>query len=147
MYFKKVLEKKDPKQIRAVLSDLIKELTERVSTIAFYLTDNPAINRAINYIQTHIKEKLNAGIISRSLHLTPGYISSCFKKRTNMSLPDYINHQKIDEAKRLLAYTGKSLAEISNYLSFSSQSYFQRIFKKQTGLTPKEYQAKNVRLN
>lgn len=147
MYFKKVLEKKEPKQIRAVLFDLIKELTQRVSTFAFYLTDNPAINRAINYIQTHIKEKLNAEIISHDLHLTPGYISSCFKKRTNMSLPDYINHQKIDEAKRLLAYTDKSLADISNYFSFSSQSYFQRIFKKQTGLTPKEYQAKNVRLN
>ena len=46
---------------------------------------------------------------------------------------------KLEEAKSLLTYSDKSLIEISNYLCFSSQSYFQNVFKKKYGMTPKQY--------
>lgn len=48
----------------------------------------------------------------------------------------FITRCKLEEAKSLLAYSKKSLAEISSYLCFSSQSYFQNVFKKQYGTTP-----------
>jgi len=43
------------------------------------------------------------------------------------------------EAKNLLRYTGMTLTEISNYLHFSSQPYFQNVFKQYYGLTPAQY--------
>ena len=46
---------------------------------------------------------------------------------------------KLEEAKSLLTYTNKSLSEISSYLCFANQSYFQRVFKKKYGITPNEY--------
>ncbi|MDE6963676.1 MAG: helix-turn-helix domain-containing protein, partial [Lachnospiraceae bacterium] len=46
---------------------------------------------------------------------------------------------KLEEARALLAYTDKSLSEISHYLCFSSQAYFQNVFKKKFGITPGEY--------
>ena len=45
----------------------------------------------------------------------------------------------LEEAKSLLTYSDKTLSEISNYLCFSSQAYFQTVFKKKYGLTPKQY--------
>ena len=62
-----------------------------------------------------------------------------FKADTGENLSDFIQKEKIDEAKRLLRYTDKSLIAISSYLGFSSQSHFNRIFKSITGKTPKEY--------
>ena len=49
----------------------------------------------------------------------------------------------IEEAKRLLIYTDKSLIDISNFLWFSSQSHFQRVFKKTVGITPLSYRNRN----
>lgn len=54
-------------------------------------------------------------------------------------LSTFIMRCKLEEAKSLLTYTNKSLSEISSYLCFSSQSYFQNVFKKKYGLTPKQY--------
>ena len=56
-----------------------------------------------------------------------------------VNLNDFITRCKMEEAGDLLLYTDKSLAEISNYLSYSSQSYFQNVFKKHYGVTPMAY--------
>lgn len=51
---------------------------------------------------------------------------------------------KLEEAKSLLTYSDKSLGEISSYLSFSSQSYFQNVFKKKYGITPLQYRNRSL---
>lgn len=56
---------------------------------------------------------------------------------------DYIYAEKVKEAQYLLTYTDDSLARIASYLAFSSQHYFQNIFKKYAGVTPNEYRTKN----
>ena len=50
--------------------------------------------------------------------------------------------RKIETAKNMLVHSEFTSAEISDYLAFSSQSYFIRAFKKLTGMTPLEYQKK-----
>lgn len=62
-----------------------------------------------------------------------------FKKESGMSIGKYITASKIREAKSLLRYTGKDLGEIAEYLCFSSQPYFQNVFKKHVGCTPAQY--------
>ena len=52
---------------------------------------------------------------------------------------------KLEEAKSLLMYSQQSITEISNYLCFSSQSYFTSVFRKKYGLTPKEYRLQHGR--
>ena len=60
-----------------------------------------------------------------------------------MTLADFVFGEKIEEAKRLLHYSGKSLTLIADYLGFSSQSHFSGIFKMYSGKTPKEYRENN----
>ena len=52
---------------------------------------------------------------------------------------EFIMRCKLEEAKSLLTYTDKSISEISSYLCFSSQAYFQNVFKKKYKITPNEY--------
>ena len=61
-----------------------------------------------------------------------------------MTLTDFILREKIEEAKRLLRYSDKSLSLIANYLGFSSQSHFTKTFKKYAQKTPKQYRENNV---
>ncbi len=65
------------------------------------------------------------------------FFSNAFSLQTGQS--EFIMRCKLEEAKALLAYTDKSLSEISSYLCFSSQAYFQNVFKKKYGITPNAY--------
>ena len=62
-----------------------------------------------------------------------------------MSIVEYNQRAKVQNARRLLEMSDYSLGEIASYLSFSSQSYFQTIFKKIEGVTPKQYRENTFR--
>lgn len=93
----------------------------------------------MKYISAHVTEKISTTEIAENLGISRGYLSTRFKDVIGVSVTDYINAQKIREAKQLLKFSDKSLVAISNYLSFSSQSYFQNVFKSFTGKTPTEF--------
>ena len=67
------------------------------------------------------------------------YLSKRFKEEAGITITDFIRKQKIEEAKRLLKYTDKSLLAISLYLGFSSQGHFTHTFKKYTQKNPSDY--------
>ncbi|MBD5449507.1 MAG: helix-turn-helix transcriptional regulator [Lachnospiraceae bacterium] len=83
--------------------------------------------------------------IAKHLYLSRPYLSAKFKAETGLSLTDFILKEKTEEAKRLLCYSDKSLLNIGNYLGFSSQSHFSRVFKKYSGYSPSEYRDKYAR--
>ena len=92
-----------------------------------------------NYIQHHLSDSITAEDIAKDLYLSRPYLSRKFIEEAGVSLTDFILKEKTEEAKRLLRYSDKSLTAISNYLGFSSQSHFSRVFKKYTNQAPGEY--------
>lgn len=92
-----------------------------------------------NYIRHHLSENISVQDIAQHLYIGYSYLSYKFKQETGETLTDFILKEKIEEAKRLLRYTDKSMVSIGYYLGFSSQSHFARTFKKYVGATPKEY--------
>lgn len=115
------------------------ELCERVAALQKNASNNPMIDRIIKYIIEHICEKITVDELAKLVHTNRSFLSGKFKSEMGISLNEYINKQKITEAKRLLQHTDKSLPAIASYLSFSSQSHFQNTFKKITGTTPANY--------
>lgn len=77
--------------------------------------------------------------MAKALEISRPYLCSHFKEITGITLSHYILTEKVNEAKRLLLFTDKSLSDISMHLAFSSQSHFQTVFKKITGKTPLGY--------
>ena len=94
----------------------------------------------MDYIQTHIFEKIQLEKMANELGYAAYYLSKRFKAETGISLNDYIKEQKVEQAKLLLSKAGASIAEISDRLCFSSPSYFCAVFKQHTGMAPSEYQ-------
>ncbi|MDE5945724.1 MAG: AraC family transcriptional regulator [Oscillospiraceae bacterium] len=89
-----------------------------------------------------MSEAIKTSDIADYLGKSRGGLTTEFKKHTGMNLSDFIKLKKIQEAEELLYSTDKSLASISDYLGFSSQSHFCRVFKEIKNITPNEYRAK-----
>ena len=81
----------------------------------------------------HWKKTAEAAGISAS------YLSRLFKKETGILFVDYIQKERIEAACNMLTYSDYTAAQISEYLCFSTQSYFIKIFRKYTGTTPAKY--------
>lgn len=71
--------------------------------------------------------------------MNPSYLSTLFKKEVGMSISEYVQSAKVNEAKNLLSYTSYSMSDIASLLIFYDQSHFIRVFKKYTGVTPKQF--------
>ena len=97
------------------------------------------IESCIDYIFTHLHQKLTVQEIAARLHVHPNYLSSFFHKVKGVPLYQYILNEKIRLAKNLLIYSPYSFLEIAHYLGFSSQSHMGTVFKKQTGYTLKKF--------
>lgn len=91
---------------------------------------------AINYIRTHINEPVAIQDVAEYTKRSTSYLMKHFKSELGTHVSAYITQCKLEEAQSLLQYSDMTLGEISSYLCFSSQSYFQNLFKKQYGVTP-----------
>ena len=97
------------------------------------------VHICMTYIRGHTNESLSIADVARQAGRSPSYIIKRFKEELGINIGAFIMRCKLEEAKSLLTYSDKSLSEISSYLCFSSQSYFQNVFKKQYGVTPMHY--------
>ena len=123
---------------------MILDYTERVSRLRINQNNSKLLIDVANYIYHHISEPIKTEDIANSLYLSRPYLSKKFKEETNENIAEYIIKEKINEAKRLLRYSNKTLTQISSYLGFSSPSHFSRVFKKHTNLSPSEYKNKHA---
>ena len=101
-------------------------------------TSKPVVN-CLDYIHSHIQERITISDLAEHTDLSAGYLSRLFKKETGISISDYIREKKVEKARELLRSGNASLIDIANQLSFSSQSHFTQQFRLYTGTTPKKY--------
>lgn len=139
MYIQKCELMHDLSEIINLQYRMVVDYTERVGNIRKGKSPTKLVLDVTNYVRHHLSDSITTEAIANELFLSRAYLSSKFKADTGENLSDFIQKEKIDEAKRLLRYTDKSLIAISSYLGFSSQSHFNRIFKSITGKTPQEY--------
>ncbi|WP_127583343.1 helix-turn-helix transcriptional regulator [Paenibacillus koleovorans] len=71
--------------------------------------------------------------------LSKQYVSAIFKQHHGMTVIDYVNRHRIEQGKLLLTDPGIKIVDVSSRVGFNSNSYFNKVFKQYTGLTPSEY--------
>lgn len=103
------------------------------------------ITLCVDYIYNHIHDRITVEQLADYVNLSDSYLSRLFKKELGVSVSDYIREKKVENAQNLLKYSDYSLAEIANYLAFSSESHFIHVFEKMTGMTPKKYRDAHYR--
>lgn len=110
-------------------------------------TYSKPIMMCLNYIVSHFNEKITLEALAAEVNLHPNYLSVLFKKETGENLREYLIRSRIEVAQSLLTRTEYTYIQISNSLAFNSQSHFTKVFKEQTGYTPKQYRMKFYDIN
>jgi AraC family transcriptional activator of pobA len=92
-------------------------------------------------INERFRELHEVGDYAALLNISAGHLSEVVKSQSGKPAIKHIHEQLVLEARRLLFHTSNSLKEIAFGLGFSDASYFNRFFKRETGITPAEYRA------
>lgn len=102
-------------------------------------TDHKLIKEVLDYTNQHYREEISLTDLSDMFHLSKEHLCRLFKKVTGENLFTYIMNLKLAEAKRLLIETDLTLENIAFQLGFSNGNYFSKVFKKNEGISPRDY--------
>ena len=92
-----------------------------------------------HYVNKHYQEDISLVTVAAAFDLNPTYLSRIFKKEAGESFADYCLRFRIKMAKEMLMRGNLSVREIAEALGYSNVGYFDRVFKNETGYTPKQF--------
>ena len=138
-YIRKCEILKNAEQIINLQYHMVLDYTERVERVRHRSAPSKLLRDVSAYVRKNISKKSCVEDLAKALFISRTHLAVKFKKETGITLTDFILKEKIEEAKRILRYTDKSLMSIGEYLGFSSQSHFSKTFKKYENMTPSEY--------
>ncbi|MNB98050.1 HTH-type transcriptional regulator YesS [compost metagenome] len=99
---------------------------------------NP-LTEIVKYIDQNYQSDLSLQEVAGKFYVSREYISRKFKQEYGINFTDYIGSVRIEKAKLLLQNHNLKLSQISEMTGFHDVKYFSKVFKKQTGVTPKDY--------
>ena len=135
----------DMHQITRLQYDMILYYTQQVQRIRHGNYASDLVRNVASYVQHHLSEAITTNQIAAHLFLSRQHLSRKFTQEAGIPLASFIRNEKIEESKRLLRYTDRSVSAIAAYLGFSSQGHFAKVFKEITDMTPGEYREKKRR--
>ncbi|NMO94728.1 response regulator transcription factor [Paenibacillus lemnae] len=117
--------------IKQAVSDLVDALNSDVKS--------PIIQQVLQYIHNAYHEDLSLKVLGAQYHIHPVYLGHLFHKETGETFAEYINRYRIDKAKELLRTTNLKVQDISKRVGYWETGYFYKQFKKNTGLSPRDF--------
>ena len=118
---------------------MLMDFCGRVREIRKQPATSSLVGMCLDYISVHLHEPIGIEQLARHCGLCSRSLSMRFREEMGMGIPEYIHREKLHEADYLLKNTSLSLAEISSFLNYPSQSYFTQVFKRYRGTTPQRY--------
>lgn len=97
----------------------------------------------MDYIQQHYNEPLQLQTLVDQFGFSYAYLSSLFSEKSSETFSEYLNRIRIEKAYELLIKTDSSISEIAQETGYTDSGYFSKVFKKQTGMTPRTYRRRN----
>lgn len=134
-----------PEAVHALYPESLSYFARRVAEARRAHVVARPITRCLDEIDLHLHEPFRIDDIAGTLGLNPSYLSTLFKREMGCTFTDYVRRRRVDTARNMLLYSDYSCAEIAHFLAFSSQSYFNRVFLRETGLTPGDFRARYSR--
>lgn len=110
------------------------------------LTTN-ALNKAKDYINSHYTKAISLEEVAEHVQLSTFYFSKLFKERFSITFIDYVTILRIEKAKELIKKEEQSLKEICFNVGYKDPNYFSRVFKKITGMSPREFRQRQLNIS
>jgi two-component system response regulator YesN len=101
--------------------------------------DRDPVAQALRYLERHYREPIALKEVADKVFLNPAYFSTLFKQKTGKTFIERLTEIRIEEAKKKLVSSDSKMTDIAEQTGFSNIRHFNRVFKNETGLTPKDY--------
>lgn len=122
-----------------VLSCIRENISSPASSAPLTHISNPVLSEICSYLENNVTKDINFSQLCEKFSISNTNMKKLFRDNLGFGAMEYFSKCKIDCAKHLIREKEMNLAEISEYLCFSSQQYFSRRFKSITGMSPSEY--------
>lgn len=142
VFIRKIDQSKNKEQLESIEYEMVHYFIQAIRDYQRKPYQNQIIDRAVQYIHDHILQLLTLEEIASEISVSPNYLSTLFHEVVGIPLKQYINRKKIDESTYFLKHTDSSILDIALLFNFCNQSYYTSLFKKFTGITPKQYKQK-----
>jgi len=130
---------------------LAMHLVRNLSTVARLLKEirrgglSPSrLRRACDYMMSHLGEDISLHEVAASLQLSTGHFATAFKQSLGVAPHAWLRRQRIERAKTLLHDPNLDLTRMAMILGYANQSSFGVAFKRETGLTPLQWQVREA---
>lgn len=100
---------------------------------------SPIVSKAVDYIQLNLGSPLLLKDIAEHVHVNPSHLSRKFKEETGLTINEFINRKRIEEAKLYLQRGNSSVTDVAFMVGFNDLNYFSKVFKRYTSKTPTQY--------
>ncbi|SER35303.1 two component transcriptional regulator, AraC family [Gracilibacillus ureilyticus] len=110
-----------------------------------YIHLTPLVRQALAYIRKHYREQdLTLESVASTLHVSAVYLSKMIKKELGQSYVHIVTQMRIKKAKELLRYSDLNIRDVAEEVGYDSQHYFSTAFKKEEGMSPKQFKTKEA---
>ena len=131
------------------IDDLCRSLTEMLSrfmTLTFDRSEvrhRDIISKTVKYVSDNYMHRITLEDTARKIFVSPSYLSRVFSSEMSVSFTEFVSDIRVQKSCLLLRSDNLSVSEIASLVGFSDQSYFNKVFKKKMGVTPKQYRDGN----
>ena len=122
--------------MQGYLQVLVGKLLQSLRLRPAHRGQEEVLHKLLTYLEDHYRENLNRKTVARTLGYSESYLSHVFSEALGITMPEYVNTLRVREAMNLLRRTDQTVTDLSARLGFGSIRSFNRVFKKETGMTP-----------
>ena len=105
----------------------------------FATSENSMILQAKQYVAQHFSEDITLNDIAKHVCLSPAYFSTLFKNETGIGFVKYLQHIRVEHAKKLLKTSKMRISDIAQAVGYRDLKFFNKIFFSETNVTPSEF--------
>ena len=102
------------------------------------------IQQVKEYLQENYTQRITLNSAAALVYLTPTYLSKLFAEVEGMGFSEYLSALRIQHAKEALLDYHRRIYEIAAQVGYQDVKHFMKVFKKQVGMTPREYRESHL---
>lgn len=126
-------------ELREKLEFLLGSAKEKVDACLHTGGGNATMRKAIEYIDKHLTDNFGLDDVAAQVNLSAGYFSDLFRQETGLNYKEYVIKRRMQIAMELLKSTSLKINEVAMQSGYGDAKHFAKSFKKQVGISPKEY--------
>lgn len=125
------------------LTDMLERLMDGIRDNRKY-PNTVLLENGLRYMEKHLHEEVGRDDVARAACLSPSHFSRLIKEQTGQTFTSLLGTVRVNKARELLARTDQPIIAVSLDCGFCDQSHLTKVFRKATGLTPREYRERHA---